>query len=223
MLDKRSQPRGIPRPLEVVTALAALVAAAPVVASLAGLVRVSSRGPVLFRQQRVGHHGHQFTLYKFRTMVPENAGPQFTTAGDRRITPIGRWLRKLKLDELPSLWNVVVGDMSLVGPRPEVPRYVDLANPAWQRVLSARPGLTDPVTIDLRDEEHLLDAVEGDKELFYAQVLIPYKLAGYARYLETRTFWSDLRVLGATVGRIIAPESASPPELQRFMAAAKAQ
>src|SRR3954469_1563355 len=106
MLNSHPQPGGIPRPLEAVTALAALIAASPLLLSLGGMVRASSRGPVLFRQQRVGRLGHRFTLYKLRTMVTENAGPLFTPGSDGRITPVGRWLRKLKLAELPSLWNV---------------------------------------------------------------------------------------------------------------------
>ncbi|MFS8085678.1 MAG: sugar transferase, partial [Acidobacteriota bacterium] len=143
---------GLPRWVDAVIALLGLIFTAPLIA-LAGLaVAVSSGRPILFRQQRVGQHGRLFDLYKLRTMRSSADGPQITSGNDARITAIGRFLRHTKLDELPTLWNVLRGDMSLVGPRPEVPRFVDLADPVWQKILSVRPGITDPVTLHLRSE-----------------------------------------------------------------------
>jgi lipopolysaccharide/colanic/teichoic acid biosynthesis glycosyltransferase len=118
---------------------------------------------------------------------------------------VGRFLRRSKLDELPQLWNVVRGDMSLVGPRPEVARYVDMQDPVWQRVLRVRPGITDPVTLQLRDEEALLAGVEGDRERFYREELQPEKLRQYAAYLENRSAWADVKVLYKTVLAVLFP------------------
>src|SRR5262245_43774616 len=119
---------GLPRQVEAVIALAGLVMVAPLIALAAIAIAVTSRGPVIFRQKRMGREGHPFTMYKLRTMTAASAGPQVTASDDTRVTPIGKFLRKTKLDELPELWNVLKGDMSLIGPRPEVPRYVDLAD-----------------------------------------------------------------------------------------------
>ena len=122
-----------------------------------------------------------------------------TAGDDARITRVGRMLRRSKLDELPQLWNVLKGDMALVGPRPEVPRYVDPEDRLWRRVLEARPGLTDPVALALRDEEEILAAVRDDRERFYRERLLPWKLEGYAGYLARRSWKSDLGILVATL------------------------
>lgn len=203
--------RGLPRWLEIVLAGGGLLALSPLLAVAAVAVKASSPGPVLFRQQRVGRHGNPFTLLKFRSMRQANHGLAITAAGDRRITTVGRWLRNSKVDELPELWNVLVGDMSFVGPRPEVPRYVDLDDPRWQLVLTARPGLTDPVTLVLRNEEALLAQVDGPTEDFYRQVLLPYKLLGNARYLSRRSALSDLRLIVSTVIGVVRPGRLPPP------------
>ncbi len=197
--------RGLPRWFEVLVATVGLIVGAPLLAVVAVAVRVSSRGPVLFRQQRVGRGGRLFTMYKFRTMVVNGGGPQVTASGDPRVTVVGRWLRRLKLDELPELVNVVRGDMSLVGPRPEVPRYVDVNDSNWQTVLQVRPGLTDPVTVRLRHEEELLAAQGGDPEAYYREVLQPAKLRGYVEYLKRRTWWKDLVVLLQTALAVVTP------------------
>lgn len=206
---------GLPRAFEAVAAGVALVVLSPLLAALALAVALGSRGGALFRQTRVGRGGAPFTLYKLRTMRAAD-GPRVTAGGDPRVTPLGWWLRRTKLDELPELWNVLVGDMSLVGPRPEVPEYVDADDPLWRRVLAVRPGLTSPVTLRLRDEEALLAEVgDDDRERFYAQVLVPYKLRGHAEYLERRTAWSDLAVLGRTLAAIVrAPRPPSREELE---------
>ena len=127
---------------------------------------------------------------------------------------MGRWLRKAKVDELPELWNVLKGDMSLVGPRPEVPRYVDMNNPLWKLVLEARPGITDRITLSLRNEEALLAAANADREEFYLNTLQPFKLQGYLSYLRERSFWRDVRVLVETCGAVVLPGWALPPTIQ---------
>ena len=173
---------------------------------LAGAGIVLTAGlPVFFRQRRVGRGGRPFTLVKLRSMRVSRGGPQVTARGDSRVTPFGRFLRRSKLDELPQLWNVFKGDMSFVGPRPEVPELVDPSNPLWREVLLARPGLTDPVTVRLRDEELLMAGVEGDREAFYRETLQPFKLEGYCEYLQRRSWRTDLGVLFETVLAILWP------------------
>lgn len=203
--------QGLPRAVEAAFACVGLAVASPVFLLAAGLVAATSPGPVLFRQTRVGLGGRPFTLLKLRTMRLAPEGSQLTVSGDSRVTPVGRWLRRFKLDELPQLWNVARGDMSLVGPRPEVPRYVG-DSPLWQQVLSARPGLTDPVTLRLRDEEALLSGVQ-DVEGFYRERLLPWKLRGYRDYLERRSWVSDLGVLGATALAVLRLRRPVPPSL----------
>lgn len=203
---------GLPRAVEASLACLGLVLALPVLLIAATLIAATSRGPVLFRQRRTGLGGRPFTLLKLRTMKAAPEGSQLTVSGDGRITPVGRWLRRFKLDEIPQLWNVVRGDMSLVGPRPEVPRYVEPDDPLWRRVLSARPGLTDPVTLRLRDEEALL-ARAADPEAFYRERLLPWKLRGYCGYLERRSWSSDLGVLGATILAVLRLRRAPLPPL----------
>jgi lipopolysaccharide/colanic/teichoic acid biosynthesis glycosyltransferase len=190
---------GLPRSVEVLLAGAGLLAVSPILALAAVAIGVSSGLPVFFRQTRIGRNGRPFTLVKFRTMRVSDGGPQVTAGDDPRVTRVGRLLRRTKLDELPELWNVFVGDMSFVGPRPEVARYVNTENELWRDVLSARPGLTDPVTLRLRDEEDLMARVEGDREQFYVDVLQPMKLEGYRDYLRRRTWGSDLVVIWNTL------------------------
>lgn len=188
------------------------------------LIAASSPGPILFRQQRIGRHGIPFTLCKFRTMHTAVGGLQVTARDDARITTVGKVLRLMKLDEFPELWNVAVGDMSLVGPRPEVPRYVQFDDPLWQQILSVRPGLTDPVAVHLRNEEELMSRVEGDRESFYVQTLLRYKLLGNVAYLKKRTWLSDIAVLFKTIAVVTFPGRAPAPSLEEirdFMAEKK--
>jgi lipopolysaccharide/colanic/teichoic acid biosynthesis glycosyltransferase len=196
--------KGLPRWFDIVCSLIGLVVLSPLLLVAGAVVRVTSRGEALFRQKRVGHNGHAFTLYKLRTMSVSDPGPQVTSGDDVRITRVGRFLRRTKLDELPTLWNVLKGDMALVGPRPEVPRYVELEDPLWQQVLAVRPGITDPVTLELRHEERLLAQIDGDAEEYYMEKLQPLKLKGYVAYLEQRTWHSDLKVLCRTVAAVVA-------------------
>ena len=191
----------------------------PLLGAIALAVRLTSTGPVLFRQRRMGLGGKEFTVLKFRTMRVNQDPPGATATGDLRVTPLGRWLRRFKLDELPELWNVFRGDMSLVGPRPEVPRLVDVSNPAWRVVLSTRPGITDPVTLRLRNEERLLAGVPESPERFYREVLQPYKLAGYLEYQSRRSMGSDLGVIVSTIGAVLVPTAVPPPSIEAILAA----
>ena len=193
-----SEPQpGLPRSLEVLLSSVGLVVAVPLLAIAAAAIVADSAGPPFFLHERVGRGGRRFLLWKLRSMRAGN-GPEVTAAGDSRVTRVGRVLRRFKLDELPQLWNVLKGDMSFVGPRPEVPRFVDLTSEIWRSVLTVRPGITDPVALALKDEEALLAAVAGDRERFYRETLQPYKLRGYEEYLERRSAWTDLVVIVRT-------------------------
>jgi lipopolysaccharide/colanic/teichoic acid biosynthesis glycosyltransferase len=194
---------GIPRPIEAVKAAVFLILTAPLLLVISIVVLVGSGAPILFRQRRVGRGGNEFTMLKFRTMKLNDQKLQFTSADDGRVTGVGRLLRSLKLDELPELWNVVVGDLSLVGHRPEVPKYVDLDDPLWRQVLLERPGITHPVTLRLADESSLISEAGGDLEGFYLSELLPFKLRGYIDYQEQRGFWQDVKVLVATAASMI--------------------
>ena len=213
---------GLPRGVEIVLALGGLVVSSPLL-FLAAVLIMGSAGPVLFRQNRVGQFGKTFELLKFRSMRLENRGAQVTVKGDVRITRVGRFLRKSKLDVLPELWNVARGDISIVGPRPEVPKYVDLNNPLWKSVLEARPGITDPVTIMLRNEEELLAGCKADPELFYLSTLQPYKLHGYVKYLRHRSWRTDVRVLLETLFTVVFPARAPTPGMDEIMSVARKQ
>lgn len=204
-LEIRSPARGLPRAFDVVLAIMGLVLTSPLLLASAVTVALTSPGGALFRQKRIGRHGHIFTLYKLRTMRASENGPLVTSGSDPRITASGRFLRKTKLDELPTFWNVLKGDMAMVGPRPEVPRYVKLEDPLWQKVLAVRPGITDPVTLHLRSEEQLLVHVGGDTEEYYLTELQPQKMKGYLDYLQTRNWRTDLSVLGRTLVAVVVP------------------
>ncbi len=191
----------------VVSALALLLLAVPMLL-VAAWIRLDSPGPVFFRQQRVGRHGVPFAIHKFRTMRhgADRAAPglPLTVGDDARITRAGRWLRRTRVDELPQLLDVLRGDMSLVGPRPEVPRYVALYPPALrERALAVRPGITDPASLAFIDEAALL-AAAADPEREYIERILPLKLASAAAYAERATLASDLVVLGRTAAALLA-------------------
>jgi len=192
------------RLLDVTVAGALLIALSPFLAVLALLVRATSPGPALFRQTRIGRDGRPFALLKLRTMRADavRTGPAITAGADPRITPLGARLRRAKLDELPQLWNVLCGDMSLVGPRPEVPHYVARYTPAQRAVLRARPGLTDPASLAWSDEAATL-ATFSDPHRAYAEVVLPQKLALSLAYLDRRTVWRDLAVVARTVAHVV--------------------
>lgn len=186
------------RTFDVLFSTMGLLVLSPFFLLTAILIRSTSAGPVFFRQERVGRNGRLFRIHKFRTMRVENGGPQLTVGADPRITRTGRFLRRLKLDELPQLIDVLRGDMSLVGPRPEVPKYVALYPAAVrERVLAVRPGITDPASIRFRDENDLLGrAVDPERE--YVEVILPIKLRYYEEYVQTRSFLRDLGIIAQT-------------------------
>lgn len=193
------------RAFDLVAAGLGLVVLSPVFAAAAVAVKVDDpSGPVFFRQVRVGLGGREFRILKFRSMRAAPGGPEVTSASDDRITRAGRFLRRTKLDELPQLVNVAVGDMSLVGPRPEVPRYVaQWPAAARTEILSVRPGITDPGSIAFRHEEAEL-AAAADPERYYVDEILPRKVALYVEYVRTRTFLGDLRIILATFAAVVS-------------------
>lgn len=195
----------IKRAFDLIAAIVGLVLLAPVMAFIGVLVRRDSEGPVLFRQERIGREGRPFTLLKFRSMVdsPLPAGPLVTAAADTRVTRVGANLRATKLDELPQLINVIRGEMSIVGPRPEVAKYVAMwSEEDRQIILSVRPGITDPATLRLRHEEEIL-AEQTDPEAFYQQELLPRKTRLYRRYVESQSLVTDLGLILRTIASVI--------------------
>lgn len=188
------------RLFDLAFAALALMLLCPLLLAVGLWVRLDSPGPVLFRQQRVGRGGRLFGIYKFRTMHTgaESVGPQITVGQDARITHAGAWLRRSKVDELPQFLNVLRGDMSVVGPRPEVPRYVALY-PAEvrQTILSVRPGITDLASIVFRHESELLGQ-SSDPERTYTEQILPLKLHYASQYVRTRSLWLDLKIIVQT-------------------------
>jgi len=183
----------------------ALLILSPLMLALWLAVRAGSSGPAIFRQVRVGRGGRPFRILKFRTMTTAQAAdsPAVTTSDDARITRVGALLRRWKLDELPQLVNVLRGDMSFVGPRPEVPKYVALYPPELRdQIFSVRPGITDEASIEFRSEGDLL-AGAPDPEKRYLEEILPRKLEMYARYARERSFGGDLRILLRTVARVV--------------------
>jgi lipopolysaccharide/colanic/teichoic acid biosynthesis glycosyltransferase len=185
-------------------AAAGLLVLLPVVLPIAVAIVLNDGFPVFFRQQRVGRGGRTFALWKFRSMRKNNSTAQITASGDERITAVGRILRKYKLDELPQLWNVLRGEMSLIGPRPEVPCYVDMADPVWRQVLAVRPGITDLATLIFRNEEEIL-AKAPDPERCYREEVLPQKQALNMDYIQRRNWLVDLKLLLWTVRFSFAP------------------
>lgn len=176
-----------------------LIILSPVLLGIALAVRRSSPGPALYRAQRTGRHGREFTLYKFRSMVADadRQGPGITASGDSRVTGVGRFLRRTKLDELPQLINVLRGDMSLVGPRPEDPRYVALYTPEQRRILDYRPGITSAASLTYRNEEQMLAG--DDWERVYVEQVMPAKLAIDLEYAQRANLARDIALILRTV------------------------
>lgn len=197
------------RAFDLIASVSGLLLLSPVLAIIAVAIKAGDRGPLLFSQQRVGRDGHTFRLLKFRTMIAdaERIGPALTIGTDPRITPIGRLLRRAKLDELPQLINVARGEMSLVGPRPEVPKYVAMYTPAQRRVLALRPGITDPASTEYVREAELL-AHADDPERAYIEEVMPRKLQLNLAYAETATLWSDIATILRTMGVVVRARGA---------------
>ena len=193
------------RLFDLLGAAVALLLLSPLLLVLAVLIKLDSPGPVFFRQERVGRFGRPFRIHKFRTMVVDapQRGLALTVGADPRITRSGRWLRRTRLDELPQLIDVLGGHMSLVGPRPEVPRYVQHYPPALrERALAVRPGITDPSSLDFLDESDLL-AAAADPEREYIDRILPRKLQAAADYAARATVWTDLLVIGRTLRMLL--------------------
>lgn len=186
------------RCIDVVGSAFALLLMSPIIIAVAFAVWLNSGRPVLFRHRRVGLGFRTFDVLKFRSMQIQAVGPAITVAGDARVTRVGRFLRATKLDELPQFWNVLVGDMSLVGPRPEVPEYVEMFHERYQRILTVRPGITDIASIRFRHEEKLL--AKGSEPLReYIQSVLPLKLDLADEYLRTRSLRLDCLILVKTL------------------------
>jgi lipopolysaccharide/colanic/teichoic acid biosynthesis glycosyltransferase len=199
----------MPRLIEAVLAAAGILVLSPIFILIALAVKLHDGGTVFYRATRVGKDGKPFTLLKFRTMVgdADKLGSAITTWGDSRITPLGRFLRKYKLDELPQLLNVIKGEMSLVGPRPEDPRYVAFYNDEQKQILAYRPGITSPASLEYRDEASLLHGEDWQHQ--YLHVILPRKLAMDLNYLRRRTFSSDMKIIMHTLGGILKCNDAS--------------
>lgn len=179
-----------------------LIVLSPLFLIAAVAVKLTSRGPAIFRQIRIGQFEMPFFILKFRSMraAPQGTGSLLTAAGDPRITALGYLLRRTKVDELPQLWNVLRGDMSLVGPRPEVPQYTSRYDARQRRVFSAKPGITSP---QINFDEELLMASRADKEEFYVTEILPAKLEIDLAYCQKILFFSDMKILIATVGKLL--------------------
>lgn len=192
------------RVLDIVVATLGLVVLAPLLLLLAIAVAVTSPGGAFFRQTRVGRDRRPFRLVKFRSMAVRQGSEDgsFDAGSTARVTPIGRLIRRTKLDELPQLWNVLIGDMSLVGPRPEVPSWTEVHRERWDRVLSVRPGITDPASIEFRDEESIL-AASSDPEACYRDEILPRKLDLAETYVRERSLGGDLAIIMRTMAAIV--------------------
>ena len=188
------------RLFDILASSLALLLLAPLAVVIAALVKIDSPGPAFFRQVRIGRHGHPFRLLKFRSME-ETEGAEngrFDAGSSRRVTRFGRILRKSKLDEIPQLLNILKGDMSLVGPRPEVRKWTEVYPERWRTVLQVRPGLTDRASIEFIDEERIL-AQSEDPEETYRLTILPRKLDSAEEYVRSRTMIGDFKVIGATL------------------------
>ena len=186
--------------LDIVSSAIGLILFFPFLLVFALLIKAGSKGPVFYSQERIGQKLIPFRMHKFRTMYVDSDKSGLLTVGGRdpRITGFGYWLRRFKLDELPQLWNVLVGEMSLVGPRPEVRKYVDLYTEDQRQVLSVKPGITDWASLMFRNENQMLDNAD-DPEEFYIKEVMPVKLSMNLDYIERRTFWMDLEIIFRTV------------------------
>jgi lipopolysaccharide/colanic/teichoic acid biosynthesis glycosyltransferase len=192
------------RLFDILISFLGLIVLAPLLIVLGCLIPLSDKGPVFFKQKRVGQRGRLFDLYKFRTMKPA-AGYEngiFEPGNSQRITPIGKFLRKAKIDELPQLINVLKGDMSVVGPRPEVEKWIAVYPEKWQRILSVKPGITDRASIEFRDEEELL-AQSVNPEYTYMNLILPRKLDLCLDYVDNHHFMDDIRILFLTFKTVL--------------------
>lgn len=191
------------RIFDVVSSLIALMLFSPLIIIISLWIAIDSRGGVFYKQIRVGKNQKEFGLYKFRSMRPnsDKAG-QITVGNDSRVTKVGRFIRKFKIDEVPQLINILKGDMSVVGPRPEVPKYVNMYSAEQLKVLSVLPGLTDYASIEYLDEQKILGAAE-DPDKAYIEEVMPAKLKLNLKYISDRSFWLDIKLIFRTLRKIV--------------------
>jgi len=192
------------RVFDVLSSLVVIILFSPLLIILAIWIAVDSRGGVFYKQIRIGKNGKPFNLLKFRSMRPDaDKSGQLTIGDDNRITKVGRFIRNYKLDELPQLFNILKGEMSVVGPRPEVPKYVDLYSDKQKKVLSALPGLTDYASLKYLDEQKVLGAAENPEKTYIEEVM-PAKLQLNLKYIEERSFLVDIQLIFKTIAKIIS-------------------
>lgn len=193
------------RLFDIVASGLGLIVLSPLFLILAIWIKLDSKGPVFYRQVRVGRDNKDFRIFKFRSMREGSDKGSLVTIGGRdpRVTRSGYWIRKFKLDELPQLINVFIGDMSLVGPRPEVRHYVDYWTPEQMHVLDVRPGITDPASIKFRNENELMEQAE-DPEKYYIEVIMQEKIKLYLEYVERHSFWGDIGLIFKTFWTIVS-------------------
>ncbi|MDI9569399.1 MAG: sugar transferase [Pseudomonadota bacterium] len=203
------------RLFDICVSLGGLLLLSPMIAAVASIIRKDG-GPVFYRGERTGLYGKPFRIYKFRTMVvdAEKVGGASTADDDARITSVGKFLRKYKLDETPQLINVLKGEMSIVGPRPEVKRYTDMFSDEEKAILTVRPGITDWASIWNADEGAVL-AGAADPDLAYLELIRPMKLKLQLKYVRERSFWVDLKIIFLTLLAVVQPESQAVREMRR--------
>lgn len=193
----------VKRLFDIISSLVGLIFISPIFLVVPILIKSDSKGPVFFKQRRIGKDGKQFNIYKFRTMVQDadKLGSLITAENDQRITALGKLLRRYEIDELPTLINVLKGDMSIVGPRPEVPKYLHHYDRKYRAILSVRPGITDLGTLSFRDEAKYLNA--QNYEEIYEKKILPQKLDLYLEYVHNKTFLFDLRIILKTIALVL--------------------
>ncbi len=203
-LSPRFKNSMIKRVFDIVSSATVLTGISPFIFLIAIFIKISDRGPIFFSHTRVGKNFTPFKVHKFRTMVVDASqiGPAITAGNDSRITKFGRFLRKTKLDEIPQLFNVLKGDMSIVGPRPEVYKYVEMFPDEYQKILQVKPGLTDYATIEFRDEENILNKY-NDPEAGYTREVIPAKIELCRKYLRDKGFFTDMKLIFFTLWKLI--------------------
>lgn len=204
ILEKRKIQLILKRTFDIVVSFIGLLILSPIFLIIAIAIKLDSKGPVFFKQERIGKDGKEFRIFKFRTMVvdAEKKGMQITVDGDSRITKLGHFLRKSKIDELPQLINVLIGDMSFVGPRPEVPKYVAMYDENQRSILKIRPGITDIASIEYRDENLLLAKSKNPEET-YIQEIMPRKIELNVEYIKKISLTYDIRLILKTICKII--------------------
>ena len=188
------------RLFDIIASFAGLILLSPVIITVALLIKIRMPGPMIFKQVRTGRYGNPFTMYKFRTMVTDHGGNSVSVKGESRITSLGANLRKSKLDELPELWNILLGDMSIVGPRPDVPEYAEKLTVEERAFLNICPGLTSPASLKYVNEEEMLSSTD-DPQKYFDEVIWPDKVRLNLEYYYHRSFWGDLFIIARTIFR----------------------